>query len=202
MQQGRLKNKPAVAGYKRVMTSLAAVAMTFSSVGCAMMAPQYVPLLENVQTLRDGGAYSAQVTEFGSQPGQQNENPLSIRGNTIASPYSGSYAGYLGEALRQELALAKKWSQSADTTVTGTVLANTVDGSGMNTGTVDIAVRFAVKRGIQVRYEQVKSMHHEFPSAFAAAVAVPRAMQEYQVAVQKLLGTLYADQAFITALKP
>jgi hypothetical protein len=183
------------------MSILTALVVTLGNTGCTMMAPQYAPLLENVQTLRDGGTYSAQVTEFGSQPGQQNENPLSIRGNTIVSPYSGSYASYLAEALRQELALAKK-SQSADTTVTGMVLRNTVDGSGMNTGTADIAVRFVVKRSNQVRYEQVKSVHHEFPSAFAAAVAVPRAMQEYQVAVQKLLGTLYADPAFVTAVKP
>lgn len=191
-----------MANYRRAMSVLAALLVTLGNTGCTMMAPQYAPLLENVQTLRNGGMYSAQVAEFDSQPGQQNENPLSIRGNTIVSPYGGNYAGYLAEALRQELALAKKWSQSADTTVTGMVLRNTVDGSGMNTGTADIAVRFVVKRSNQVRYEQVKSVHHEFPSAFAAAVAVPRAMQEYQVAVQKLLGTLYADPAFFAAVKP
>jgi hypothetical protein len=65
------------------MSILTALVVTLGNTGCTMMAPPYAPLLENVQTLRDGGTYSAQVTEFGSQPGQQNENPLSIRGNTI-----------------------------------------------------------------------------------------------------------------------
>jgi hypothetical protein len=181
---------------------LAIMALVLGSSACTLMAPHYTPSTGNVQSLRDGGAYLARVSDFRSEPGQNNENPLTIRGNTILSPYNGSYAGYLAEALRQELALAKKWSDSADTAITGTVLGNVVNAPVSSTGTVDIRVRFAVTRGSQKRYEQVKSVYHEFPSEFVGAIAIPRAVQEYQVEVQKLLGSLYGDQAFIAALKP
>lgn len=195
-------SNPALSRHRRAASTLAIMAMVLSTSACTIMAPQYTPSPQNLQFLRDGGAYSAWVGEFGAEPGQQNENPITIRGNAILSPYNGSYAGYLAEALRQELALAKKWSQSADTNITGTVLVNTVNAPASGSGTVDISARFAVMRGSQKRYEQVKSVHHEFPSEFVGAIAILRAIQEYQVAVTKLLGSLYGDQAFIAALKP
>ena len=185
----------------RIPTFLLTLAIAMISSGCSIMAPPYSPSPENLQLLRDGGKYTACVAEFGSQPGEQNENPISIRGNTINSPYNGSYAGYLAEALRQELAMAGKWSQSAETAVTGTVLTNTVHAPPASTGTVDIKVRFAVVRGSRKSYEQDKSVHHEFPSEFAGPIAIPRAIQEYQFAVHKLLAELYRDQAFVAALK-
>lgn len=181
---------------------LALVAVALAGTGCTIMAPQYSASPENVQTLRDGGAYSVKVKSFDSQSGKQNENPLSIRGSSMQSLYSGSYAAYLSEALREELALAKKLSPSSDTAITGTIMTNTIDASGFNVGTIDIAVRFAVTRGTQTRYEQVKNVHHEFPSSFAGAIAIPRAVQEYQFAVQKLLAALYSDKSFITAIQP
>lgn len=160
----------------RFPTCLLMAAIGIITSGCTLMAPQYSPSMENVQSLRDGGEFAARVAEFGSQPGEQNENPLSIRGNTILSPYNGSYAGYLAEALRQELALAKKWSESAETSVTGTVLTNTVLAPPAGTGTVDIKVRFAVLRGSRKPYEQEKSVHHRFPSEFAGPIAIPRSI--------------------------
>lgn len=187
---------------KPIAHVFAVIALVLSSSACTIMAPQYTPSTANVQSLRDSGAYAARVTEFGAEPGQSNENPLTIRGNTFLSPYDGSYAGYLAEALRQELALARKWSASADTAITGTVLVNTVSAPVASPGTADIRVRFTVMHGSQKRYEQEKGVHHEFPSAFLGPIAIPRAVQEYQIAVQQLLGTLYGDQAFIAALKP
>lgn len=160
----------------RIPTVLLMSAIATISSGCSVMGPPYSPSPENVQSLRDGGKYTVRVAEFGSQPGEQNENPLSIRGNTINSPYYGSYAGYLSEALRQELAMAGKWSQSAETSVTGTVLTNTVHVPPSSTGTIDIKVRFAVVRDNRKPYEQEKSVHHEFPSEFAGRVAIPRAI--------------------------
>lgn len=184
-----------------ILPSLLLTAIALITSGCTLMAPPYSPSPENVQLLRDGGKETVRVAGFGSQPGEQNENPVTIRGNTINSPYHGSYAGYLAEALRQELAIAGRWSQSADTAVTGTVLTNTVHAPPAGTGTVDIKVRFAVLRGSMKPYEQEKSVHHEFPSEFLGPIAIPRAIQEYQFAVHKLLASLYRDQAFVAALK-
>ncbi|HYD59632.1 MAG TPA: hypothetical protein VEC35_04720 [Noviherbaspirillum sp.] len=187
------------------MTRLTAIVMasavTLLSTGCSMMAPQYTPSLDNVQRLKDAGAYSASVGTFASSPDKANANPISMRGSSLASPYQDSYANYVAEAIRQELSLAKKLSSDTTTEITGTLLKNDIDVAGFSVGTVDLEARFVVKRAGQVRYDQVKSVRSEFPSSFAAAVALPRAVQEYPVAVQKLLGKLYEDKAFVNALK-
>jgi hypothetical protein len=85
--------------------------------------------------------------------------------------------------------------------VSGALQKNDINAAGFGTATGDIAARFVVKRGGEVRYDQVKSIHDEWDSSFAGAVAIPRAQQRYPVMVQKLLAALYADPDFVQALK-
>jgi len=118
----------------------------------------------------------------------------------MTSPY-GSYGNYLGEAVKQELQMAGKLSTDAVIEVTGVLLKNSIDISGLGTGYGDIEARFVVKKGSVVRYDQIKKAHTEFESAFAGAIAIPRGRDEYLRLVQRLLATLYADQSFIEALK-
>jgi len=47
----------------------------------------------------------------------------------------------------------------------------------------------------------VKTVRSEWDSSFAAAIAVPKATQQYPLVVQKLLGSLYSDPAFISAIR-
>ena len=68
-------------------------------------------------------------------------------------------------------------------------------------GVGTISARFVVKRDGAVRYDQVKTVRSEWDSSFAAAIAVPRATQQYPLVVQKLLGSLYSDPAFISAIR-
>lgn len=185
----------------RFTTILMAATVVIFSTGCSMMAPQYTASLDNVQKLKDAGAYTAKVGDFSSKPDKGNANPISIRGSSLASPYQDSYAVYVAEAIKQELSLAKKMSADASTEITGTLLKNDIDATGMSVGFVDIQMRFVVKRSGKVRYDQVKTVRSEFPSSFAGAVAIPRAVQEYPIAMQKLLGALYADGSFVDALK-
>lgn len=185
----------------RFTTGLLALAVTVLSTGCAMVAPQYSASINNVQVLKDSGNYTAKVGEFTAGKDKAYANPISIRGSTLASPYGDSYANYVAEALKQELSLAKKLSPDADMEILGTVLKNDIDATGASIGWAEIEARFIMKRSGQVRYDQVKSVRHEFPSSFAGAVAIPKAVQEYPVAVQKLLNQLYTDKVFIEALK-
>jgi hypothetical protein len=183
----------------RIIFLMAVVAML--NAGCSMMAPQYTASIDNVQALKNAGQYTAKVDEFKSSKSKDNANPISIRGSSLSSPYQDSFAAYLAAALRQEVSLAEKISPNGNTEITGTILKNDIDASGFKTGTVTIQARFMVKHNAQPRYDKVLSVHHEFPSSFLGSVAIPRAVQEYPVAVQKLLSSLYADPAFIDALK-
>lgn len=169
--------------------------------GCSTKAPPYSASMENVQLLKDAGTISAKVGKFDSIPGSGNSQSISLRGSSMTSPYDDSYAAYLTEAIKQELSLAGKLKPDTDIEISGSLLKNDIDISGFSTGTGDIQARFVLKKGEQVRYDQIKTIHNEWESSFAGAVAVPRGQQQYPNLVQKLLATLYADRDFLAALK-
>lgn len=168
--------------------------------GCSLTAPRYTASLDNVQKLKDGGIAPTKVGAFHSDPGKGNDTNISMRGSSLASPYNGSYPDYLAEALKQELSLAGKLAPDAQIEVTGALQKNDIN-VPMGTASGDITARFIVTRGGAVRYDQVKSVHDEWESSFVAAIAIPRAQQQYPILVQKLLAALYADPAFIQALR-
>ncbi|HEY7642972.1 MAG TPA: hypothetical protein VH814_24785 [Steroidobacteraceae bacterium] len=184
---------------RTILLSIALVAAALSS-GCSMVAPKYSPSLENVQKLKDSGAQTASVGTFESTPGKGNAKSISIRGSSLSSPYDGSYANYLAEALKQELSMSGKLAADAQVQVSGALQKNDIN-AAVGTASGDMEARFVVKRGGEVRYDQVKSIHDEWDSSFMGNIAIPRAQQRYPVMVQKLLAALYADPAFLQALK-
>lgn len=179
----------------------ALISLVAMASGCSFMAPQYSASLTNVQKLKDAGEISAKVGEFSSAKDPANVNPISIRGSSLDSPYAGSYALYLAEAIKQEFSLAGKLSPGADVEISGVLQKNDIDASGISKGTGMMEARFVVKKSGQIRYDQVKLVNSEWESSFAGAIALPKAQQEYPVMVQKLLAMLYGDTAFIKALK-
>ncbi len=179
-----------------------ALAIGVGASGCSLVAPPYTASLQNVQTLKDGGDYTARVGAFDSRKDPANANPISIRGSSLSSPYGESYATYLAEALKQELTLAGKWAAGSEVEVSGVLMKNDLDASGINVGEGVIEARFVVRAGAQAKYDKLKSARTEWESSFAGAVAIPRAQQEYPRLVQRLLEALYADPEFLAALKP
>ncbi len=179
----------------------AVVLFSLIGTGCSLVAPHYSPSINNVQKLKDSGDLSADVGKFESREDPSNNNPISLRGSSLASPYENSYAMYLQEAIKQELSLAGKLKEGTDIQITGVLRSNDIDTSGISEATGDIEARFVVKKGDSVRYDEVKTVHLQWESSFAGAVAIPRAQQKYPVLVQALLTKLYEDQKFIDALK-
>jgi hypothetical protein len=118
----------------------------------------------------------------------------------MRSPVGNSFASYLSNAVTQELTLSGTLAPTASVELDGVLLENNVD-VGIGTGVGTISARFVVKRDNAVRYDQVKTARAEWDSSFAAAIAVPRATQQYPLVVQKLLAELYADPAFIDAIR-
>ncbi|MET0084365.1 MAG: hypothetical protein ABW079_15265 [Sedimenticola sp.] len=169
--------------------------------GCSMVAPHYTPSMDNVQILKNSGDFSASVGDFESRKDNSNNNPISLRGSSLSSPYDSSYSAYLREAIKQELSLAGKLKQGTDIEISGALRSNDIDTSGFTTATGDIEARFIVKQNNSVRYDEVKKIHLEWESSFAGAVAIPRAQQKYPELVQKLLSALYADKEFLKALR-
>jgi len=186
---------------RRLILALVASSSVLLASGCSLMAPQYTTNIDNVQKLKDNGEFSAKVGKFDSDKNDANANPITLRGSPLRSPYGDSYAEYVAEAIKQELSLAGKLKPTADVEISGVLLKNDIDARGFSKANGDIEVRFVVKKGLEVRYDQIKTVHYEWESSFLGPVAIPRAQQEYPNLVRKLLEALLADPAFLQALK-
>lgn len=186
---------------KQLSTALCVALFALFMTGCSTPAPQYSASLDNVAALKQGGDAKAKVGTFMTVKAKGNANPISLRGTAMTSPYQGSYANYVTEALKQELTTAGKYAADASTEITGTLLKNDLDASGINTGDGNIEVRFVVKNSDGVKFDKVKSVKHQWESSFAGYTAIPRAMEQYPILVRKLLAELYADPDFAASIK-
>lgn len=169
--------------------------------GCAMTAPNYTTSFDNVTLLRQENLDKVKITEVTSTPGP-NESPenITMRASPLNSPY-GSYAGYLREALTQELKDARLLDENASKEIKAYLLKNSLL-TPMSTGSAELEARFVLSRGGSVLYDKTKSATVTWPSAFLGATALSSAQINYPKVYQKLLQSLFTDIDFLNALKP
>jgi hypothetical protein len=185
---------------KRFTYLLCTLGFALLTTGCSTMAPQYSGSLDNVAALQNQGG-QAKVGAIQSSPSKENANPISLRGNSMKSPYQDSYASYLAEALKQDLTLAGKYSANSDNEISGTLMKNDLDASGFSTGHGVMEARIVVKNHDTVKYDKVHTAQHDWDSSFVGGIAIPNAVAAYPVLVKKLLTLVYADPDFAAALK-
>lgn len=170
--------------------------------GCSLNAPKYTPSLDNANRLRDAHIDPIKVAKFtADEKNRAKVDKITLRANTYASPYNGSFISYVEEAARMELAEARALDPNAATLLDGTLLRNDVD-VGMAKGSADIEAQFVLRRGGAVRYDKIKKAHSEWDSSFVGAIAIPAAAENYPGVVQKLMNDLFSDPDFINAAKP
>lgn len=178
----------------------AALAAAIVSTGCAFQAPGYQPSLDNVEILKQKAAPTA-IGAFVVQAGAVGADAISLRGNSMRSAVGSDYAAYLAEALRQELVMAGKLDPASKVQISGVLLKNDVDASGFSTATGEIEARFSVHRDGALAYEKTLRVDDSWESSLAGPVAIPKAVQQYPLLVQKLLNRLVSDAQFINAIR-
>ncbi|KRB30391.1 MULTISPECIES: hypothetical protein [unclassified Acidovorax] len=179
---------------------LAALACIFL-VGCAGPAPNYTPSVDNVERLKKTSSSEVKVGTFATKPGMQSADAISLRASSMVSPVGKNYGDYLAAALRSELELAKLHAPNSPVEVSGTLLHNNINAGGIQTNDGQLEAQFVVKKGAEVRYDKVKKITRQWEGAFAGAVAIPQAANNYPLMVQDLLGALFADPDFVASLK-
>lgn len=170
--------------------------------GCSTTAPVYTVSIPNIQKLRDGGSTKIAITKI-DLPSVNPEqiNSVSLRGSSMVSPYDGSYAKYLREALRAEFHEAGRLAETSKTELSGTLIQNDVNAMGINIGTANIEAQIVVRNNNEIKFDKKITAPHQWESSFAGAIAIPAAINNYQTAMQKLLDALYSDKSFLEALK-
>lgn len=184
----------------RTMRAGAAVAALSLLAACVHApAPAYQPGLDNLRTLRAGTSLIA-VEDFAAADGV-NDSRLSMRGVNSMTGAGGdnAFSSYLQQALEIELRNAGRFDADSGLRLSGTLTVNQLESADLSIGRATVAARFVLTRGGRVVYDQVHKARHEWESSFLGALAVPAAMQGYSATVQKLVGVLFADPAFIAA---
>lgn len=170
--------------------------------GCSVTSNKYTVSTDNIDKLRKGGTSKVNVAKFTADPKKQAEiDGLTIRGASFASPYNGSYAEYLQTALQDELSIANRLDSNSQISISGVVLDNQFDASGVDLGEASLSARIRVTKSGNEKYNKVLTTKHTWESYFAAFKAVPAAQIGYVGMIQKFLGQLYSDKDFINAIK-
>lgn len=166
--------------------------------GCSVMAPTYIATPDNVQSLQKAGDSKVNVGTVTTQ--NEAVNRLVIRVSNYKSPNDNSFTGYLQNALKTELASARRIDQGSNVSISGELQENTLSGA-VGTGSAHIKARFIVTRPEGAAFDKAVSADHQWDSPFLGALGIPAAQSNYVVAVQKLLNKLFADPEFQAAIK-
>lgn len=180
---------------------VAALSLIVVASGCAMHTPAYQPSIDNVESLKKAQARPVVIGAFTVQAGAPGASSIGLRANSMTSSVGSDYAAYLGEAVRQELAMAGKLDPKSEISVSGVLIKNEIAAAGVSTNSGEIEARFIVKARDQVRYDAVKHAGLSWESSFAGAIAIPKAQQQYPFLVQKLLSALFEDPQFQSAIR-
>ena len=169
--------------------------------GCASVpVPSYKPPIANTESLLQHQGNKLEVGQVTAASGVP-DTRLSVRGSSLQGTGANhTFSAYLQEALTSELTTAGRLDHNANTRVDATLTHNELDGSGFSKGTADLRARFVVVRDGRPVYDKTLSVHHEWESSFIGGIAIPAAIQNYPVAVQKLVGKLFQDGDFIKAV--
>src|SRR5262245_9801090 len=114
--------------------------------GCSTNAPKYNTNFENVGKLRSATLEPVKIGPVTKVAGAKPDvDKLTIRGGTYQSP-AGSYTEYFRDALQQEFGDARLLDPNSKVEISGVLVRNVLDGSGMSVGFAEMEVRLQVKR--------------------------------------------------------
>lgn len=167
--------------------------------GCSLKSGLYSPDFNTVNELKDSNIKPINV-EYCTYANQSIDN-IGLRGSSMVSPYGGTFADYIQKSLEEQLKSASLYDKKSDFSLSAVLLKNELDANGFSTGTADISAKFIVNKNKVTQYEKIHSIHHEWDSSFLGNIAIPEALRNYPIAVQKLINSLMLDKEFIKAVQ-
>lgn len=182
----------------RALIAALAIISLFMLGGCSVMAPNYIATPDNVQSLQNAGSSKVHVGTVTAS--DEAVNRLSIRASSYKSPSNNSFTGYLQDALKTELANARRIDQGSNVSIRAELQENKLSGA-VGTGSAHIKARFIVIRPEGAAFDKAVSVDHQWDSPFIGALGIPAAQSNYVVTVQKLLNKLFSDLDFQAAIK-
>ena len=178
-----------------------AFGLIFIISGCSVKGIEFTPNFNSINDLKDTNLKSVNVKK-NNFVGIGTENSVSLgRGsNVMTSPYGGSFQEYLEISLKEELLQASLYSENSNIIITPKLLKNTLD-TGMSVGMAELSANFIIEIENKEVFSKTYTIQQEWESSFVAATAVPRTLDNYPIAIQKLIDTFLLDMDVQKILK-
>jgi len=170
--------------------------------GCSSKGIEFTPNFNSVNELKDSDlkTMTVQKNNFSSAEAQAQTVSLGRGSNKMLSPYGGSFQEYLEISLKEELMQASLYSDSSTNIKIITELLTNKLNTGMSIGTADLSANFKILKSGKEVFSRNYNIHHEWESSFAAATAIPSTLENYPIAMQKLIDKFLFDKDVITIL--
>lgn len=175
------------------------LAMLFS--GCAHKASEYKADFSSINELKEFNLKSMSVSKCYYEKNNPEVTQIGLRGSTMISPYEGNFADYLEFALKEHLQSAQLFDKQSKYSVSGIFIKNHFSANGLATGNANLSAKFILKLDNKIIFEKVYEIEYQWESSFFGAVAIPNALQNYPLAVQKLINKLMSDKDFLNHIK-
>jgi len=167
--------------------------------GCSVKGQKYTPDFNAINNLKNENLKSISVKSSNSE--SKNLMEISLRAAKMTSPYGGSFSKYLEESLKEHLKHASLYNESSNIKVAVLMLKNNVDIMGFSIGEADISAKFTVYKNNKIIHNKVYSIHHTWDSSFIGQVAIENALNNYPIAIQKLINKFTLNQDFLKKIK-
>lgn len=130
-----------------------------------------------------------------------NSDKIALRGANLVSSYGGNFQDYLEESLKIQLSQNDLYDTKSDVTIKTELLLNNVSIWGFSEANYNISAKFIINKKGKIVYETTKTIIHNFPSHFVGQIAIERGIDNYPIAVQKLIADFLNDSYVLESLK-
>lgn len=168
--------------------------------GCSTKGVEFKPDYNSINEIKDNNLQTVSVNHGVFNASQKNHVSLGRGSNKMLSPYGGSFQRYLEISLEEELKQASIYDNQSDMKIEVKLLKNLLD-TGMSIGTADLSANFMILSRDKKVFNRTYDVHHEWDSSFVAAIAIPNTVNNYPIAMQKLIDSFLLDKEVIKILK-
>lgn len=184
---------------KYIKLTLLALILILTTTGCSMKGNKFKPDFNSVNDLKDNNLKSMTVEKQNSK--KEKDETISLRAANMTSPYGGSFSRYLEISLEEQLKQASIYNENSDIRISVVLLKNDVSISSLSIGEANLLANFIVMNKDRKVYENEHSIHHEWESSFIGQIAIENAIENYPIAMQKLIDSFLLDKHLIEVAK-
>jgi hypothetical protein len=178
-----------------------AIVLALATGGCSMGALPVPPAsIKTVSAIESVQFPPLAIGSFIADPAvRDRDKSFAIRGGIITAE-TGSFAGYLGETLKRQLAAAGRLDPASSSVVTGRLTVSSVSSAiGANAGKAALGGEFTLTRCGKEAFRKQLEVGQSWDSSFIGAVAIPAAESAYAGLYTTLVEKLLTDPDFIAA---